>query len=89
MSIIYLFLALETFFFAWPSSICLALDPNWRVLSVSEKLLSAGLQATNNAAYKIKKNNWRIKWYGYSTVPVIGLYEVKFGKLSEALNKNF
>ena len=23
------------------------------------------------------------------TVPVIGLYEVKVGKLSEALNKNF
>ena len=30
-----------------------------------------------------------LKLWSKGTVPVIGLYEVKVGKLSEALNKNF
>lgn len=49
--------AFATFFVAWPSWTCLALDPNCMVLIDSETLLSAGLMLTNRQAWEWDKDN--------------------------------
>lgn len=49
--------AFATFFVAWPSWTCLALDPNCMVLIDSGTLLSAGLMLTNRQAWEWDKDN--------------------------------
>ena len=54
--------SLDTFFTALPSWTCFAADPNWSVLTDSERLLEAGLTLTKTHAFPSPPSELCNKW---------------------------